>query len=263
MPNFSSLFRDFDLHMENLLNNITINTKYGAMAAATVTPIVVFGSIYIAYAYTSRAWKRRPAVSKVSGVLTRSVSVGVLHGGKMALERLVDYHHARADATLLEDALDNLNKLIQKEHPPFKELQRVVAKLEMSGKEDDAVEKLESALKIAQKEKKPHEAYEFQMLLIEMYIYKGDFVKALDCKCLNQEKISDARRPLYKAIVHGMLENHEKSRKYFEEFNEIRAGFEWPPGLQDHQLYEVIENFEKFQKVVQLLKKDIQETRKN
>ncbi|KAK4858026.1 hypothetical protein QYF36_009875 [Acer negundo] len=255
--------------MEKLLNNITINTKYGAMAAATVTPIVIFGSIYIACAYTRRAWKRRSAASKVSGVLTRSVSIGVLHGGKMALERLVDYHHARADATLWEDALDNLNKLIQKEHPPFKELQRVVAKLEMSGKEADAVEKLESALKIAQEKKKPHEAYEYQMLLVEMYIYKGDFDKALKCECLNEEKISDTRRPLYKAIVYGMSKDREEeSRKCFGEFNEIRAGFEWPPDLQDHQLYEVIENFEKFKKAVQLLKKDIQEidkrsTRKN
>ncbi|KAK1556479.1 hypothetical protein Q3G72_005593 [Acer saccharum] len=248
--------------MEKLLNNITINTKYGAMAAATVTPVVIFGSIYIACAYTSRARKKRAEASKVRGVLTRSVSIGVLHGGKMALERLVDYHHARADATLLEDALDNLNKLIQEERPPFKELQRVVAKLEMSRKEDDAVEKLESAWN-ARKEKKPHEAYEYQMLLIEMYIYKGDFEKALKCECLNEEKISDARRPLYKAIVHGMLEDHKESRKCFGEFNEIRAGFEWPPDLQDHKLYEVIEDFEKFQKVVQLLKMDIQETRKN
>ncbi|KAK0578608.1 hypothetical protein LWI29_013135 [Acer saccharum] len=174
--------------MEKLLNNITINTKYGAMAAATVTPVVIFGSIYIACAYTSRARKKRAEASKVRGVLTRSVSIGVLHGGKMALERLVDYHHARADATLLEDALDNLNKLIQEERPPFKELQ---------------------------------------------------------------------------AIVHGMLEDHKESRKCFGEFNEIRAGFEWPPDLQDHKLYEVIEDFEKFQKVVQLLKMDIQETRKN
>ncbi|KAL5839098.1 hypothetical protein ACOSQ4_011706 [Xanthoceras sorbifolium] len=260
MPNFS--FRDFYFQMEKLFNNTTINTKYGAMAAATVTPVVIFGSIYVAWAYTNRAWKRR-LTSQVSRVLTRSLSVGVLHGGKLASQRLVDYHHARADATLLEDAERELKILIKKEHPPFKDLQRVVGKLEMSRKEDNAVRILENELEMARNEKKTHEAYEIEMLLVEIYIYKGDFEKALKCKCLNEEKISDARRPLYKAIIHAMREQHEDSRKYFEQFNEIRKGFEWPPDQQDNQLYEVIENFDKFQKVVELFKKDIQESRKN
>jgi hypothetical protein len=49
-------------------------------------------------------------------------------------------------------------------------MKRTVAKLEMSGKEDDAVEILEKAVKAH--EEKPQEAYEIQMLLVEMLIYK-------------------------------------------------------------------------------------------
>jgi hypothetical protein len=49
-------------------------------------------------------------------------------------------------------------------------MKRTVAKLEMSGKEDDAVETLEKAVKAH--ELKKQEAYEIEMLLVEMLIYK-------------------------------------------------------------------------------------------
>lgn len=60
-----------------------------------------------------------------------------------------------------------------------------VAKLEMSGKEEVAVGILETELKRAQKEGKAHEAYETEMLLVEMHIYKvflstSQFIKCID-----------------------------------------------------------------------------------
>jgi len=42
----------------------------------------------------------------------------------------------------------------------------------MSGSEDVAVEKLEKAVKKAENANKPHEAYEIEMFLVEMLIYK-------------------------------------------------------------------------------------------
>ena len=42
----------------------------------------------------------------------------------------------------------------------------------MSGKEAEAVEMLKKAVKDAEKDGKTHEAYELEMLLVEMLIYK-------------------------------------------------------------------------------------------
>lgn len=106
-------------NMTNFINSFAIKTKYGAMAA-TVTPFVIFASIYVAWAYTSRAWRKH---TKIHGVLTRSVSVGVLHGGKLALERLIDYHQARADEKSLQATEIELKDLLRQEHPDFKKLQ--------------------------------------------------------------------------------------------------------------------------------------------
>jgi hypothetical protein len=51
-------------------------------------------------------------------------------------------------------------------------LQQALEKLEMSGSEDSAVEILENAVKKAENANKAHEAYEIEMLLVEMLIYK-------------------------------------------------------------------------------------------
>lgn len=47
-----------------------------------------------------------------------------------------------------------------------------IAKLEMSRKEADAVKILEKAYQKAMNEGQPHEAYEIEILLVEMLIYK-------------------------------------------------------------------------------------------
>ena len=52
------------------------------------------------------------------------------------------------------------------------EWKRIAAKLAMSGKEDNAIQKLEEEIQKAQQNGKLHEAYELEMLLVEMYIYK-------------------------------------------------------------------------------------------
>lgn len=51
-------------------------------------------------------------------------------------------------------------------------LKSIVARMEMNGEEDKAVTMLETAFKRARVEGKPHEAYEIEMTLVEMLIYK-------------------------------------------------------------------------------------------
>lgn len=50
--------------------------------------------------------------------------------------------------------------------------QRAATKLEMSGKEDEAIKLLTEEFEKAQKNNHSLEAYEFEMLLVEMLIYK-------------------------------------------------------------------------------------------
>ena len=55
-------------------------------------------------------------------------------------------------------------------------LKATIAKLEMSGEEANAVKILEKAYVKATDEGQPHEAYEIEMLLVEMLIYKVEVV---------------------------------------------------------------------------------------
>lgn len=50
--------------------------------------------------------------------------------------------------------------------------QGIVAKLEMIGQEDKAIELLKRAEKKAKENSLPHQEYEYQMLLVEALIYK-------------------------------------------------------------------------------------------
>ncbi|XP_038697238.1 uncharacterized protein LOC119994971 [Tripterygium wilfordii] len=245
--------------MTNFFKNFTIKTKYRAVVA-TATPIVIFSGICVAWAYIHHGRKRR---SKAGGVLSRSMSFGVLHGGKLALKRLVDYHKARADPATLEAAEMELRNLISEEQPDFKRLQGTVAKLEMSGKENIAISVLEEALRKSIDDNQPHEAYETEMLLVEMHIYKGDFRKALNYKCLKEEAISDDRQPLYKAILYVMVEDSKEAYKNWEEFQELRTHHQWPLGMHEDQSYKVVTDFGEFEKVVRSLREDIIQVHKS
>lgn len=102
--------------MANFFKSFTIKTKYGALAA-TAAPIIIFSGIYLAWGYASRALrKKRP-------VLPRSISMGVLHGGKLALQRLINYHEARADATISDRAVNELKSALKEGYPNFSLLQ--------------------------------------------------------------------------------------------------------------------------------------------
>nr|GMD11609.1 uncharacterized protein LOC109164925 [Ipomoea batatas] len=209
-----------------------------------------------AYYYYIVVRKRVPADKKNNGrhqlVFSRSMSVGALHGGQFAIQRLVEYHDARANRASLQSAEDALDSLLNQDLPDFKKLQRVVGRLEMSGKEGKAVERLEAAVKKAGMQGKPHEAYEFDMLLVEMLIYKGDFKKALSRPCLKDESITDARRPLYKAMIHLLLEDcsEEEVERLWKEFRRIQKHFRLSHSSQAPQLHEAARHFDTFKNIV-------------
>ncbi|KAM5587677.1 hypothetical protein ABKV19_006220 [Rosa sericea] len=238
--------------------NLKMTTKYGAMASA------VFASIFVAGVYFVRERSRR---KEEPPKLMRSVSMAVLHGGKLALKRLLDYHGARADKCALNLAECELKTQIfsEKRHD-YKKLQLIVAKLEMSGKEAETVEILEKARIKAEKEQKWHEAYETEMFLVEMLIYKGDYEKALKCDCLSHEEISDARRPLYKAIIYIMSSSKQPAIDQWEKFIQLNQAFHCEPSLEkesleEAQLHNLISDFKEFEKVVNVLKDDITEAK--
>ncbi|KAG6695923.1 hypothetical protein I3842_09G121600 [Carya illinoinensis] len=245
--------------MANPFRNFSIKDKYGAMAAtATVPAIVIFAGVYVAWVYASRVLKKyNPPV------LSKSTSIGMLHGGKLALKRLLDYHHARADANVLDEAANELKTALGDAYPDFWNLKCNVAKMEMNGKEDEAVTMLETAFEEAKKQRKPHEAYEIEMLLVEMLIYKGEFKKANDCECLSSEdQISDARRPLYKAVLQILL-GHSEDQAFncWKDFKRLRKHFLLQPSLEEEKIHKIFSDFDEFKKLINLLKEDIKKDR--
>jgi hypothetical protein len=95
--------------MGNFYENFSMHTEYGAVAATAVA-IIIFGGIYVAWDYASRALKRKH-------VLSRSMSFGVLHGGKLSLQRMINYHQARADPQIADRPENDLNSLLNATHP--------------------------------------------------------------------------------------------------------------------------------------------------
>ncbi|CAN4080211.1 unnamed protein product [Withania somnifera] len=187
------------------------------------------------------------------------MTIGVLYGGELALQRLVDFHKAKVNLQVMDSAETKLDALLKEERPNFKKLQRCIAKMEMSGKETHAVMKLEAASREAYSKGKPHEAYEFDMLLVETLIYQGEFNKALSYKCLKDEFIKDARRPLYKAIIYLSLGDSTMGEACWNKFTQIREELKRSRNLKDAQLLDISSDFLKFDTVVKALKKDIQE----
>lgn len=226
-----------------------------------ITLLTLFFACYLIVFFSGYLWKKRKN-RKLKRVLTRSMSIGVLHGGELALQRLVDYHKAKANLQLLNSTETKLDALLKEERPDFKKLQRCIAKMEMSGKEIQARMKVQDAVKEARSKGKLHEDYEFDMLLVETLIYQGEFKDALNCKCLKDEFITDARRPLYKAIINLSLGNSTEGENCWNEFTRIREELKRSRNVQDAQLVDISTNFKKFNSIVKSLKKDIQEVKR-
>ncbi|GMJ14197.1 hypothetical protein like AT2G34530 [Hibiscus trionum] len=234
--------------MANSAKKINTESKYRTVAIVTA-PFIIVGGICIGFGwkYVSGAWNKR--VDRTRN-LPRSMSMAAIHGGKLALDRLVGYQNIRAEQPTQDvDDINRLETLVQNEQPNFKEIQQVLGRLEMGRREDEAIKLLKKALKKAQKKGKPNEAYEIGMLLAEMFIYKGDVQKALKCKCLTEEGVSDARPSLYKAIISLMDQKEEEALQHWQNFKETQNQTTLPSFNEDE--------FTQFRNAVNLLKQDI------
>lgn len=87
-----------------------------------ITILMLLFVCYILIFFSGRLWKKRKN-KKLKKVLTRSMSIGLLHGGELALKRLIDYHKAKADFISLNSAETDLDALLNEEQPHFKKLQ--------------------------------------------------------------------------------------------------------------------------------------------
>lgn len=134
-------------------NKFIMKTKYGA----AVAPVFVLAGAYVAWSYINRGlWRKKDDnngrdIKKSNGKsvvekrrddnvknmgreassgrdkrsFSRSVSMGAIRGGKLALQRLLDLHSYRADTSSLANAEIEFEALLSKEKPDFGLLQVV------------------------------------------------------------------------------------------------------------------------------------------
>ncbi|KAK7412578.1 hypothetical protein VNO78_04049 [Psophocarpus tetragonolobus] len=214
-----SFARDCCEDMRNLISYV--NSKYGENPLEAKSYIILGGLSLLIFVLIRRIGsKPKPKPKRLHA--TRSFIISELHSGYPTLNRLVidKYEHPSA----LDSAFTLMIEL-QKDLPDFMILQEKVRELEMGEQEEIAEKILERAVKEANEKNKPHEAYEFEMLLVEVLIYKGgksDLENGLKCECLGDESLKDARRPLYKAIIYKMQGYTYKAREQWEEFIKVR-----------------------------------------
>lgn len=237
-----SLARGFCENMRNFISYII--SKYGVNTTIAVSFVILGCLPHFIHVLKNK----RP---KPNLVRTRSKIIKEVHSGYPALLTLLedDYKHARLNRSVLNNVDTLLKEHLRQEFPNLMHIQQIAAKLEMSAREDDGEIILEDALKNANSNNKPQEAYEIEMLLVEMLIYKGgnsDLEKALKCKCLN-EPLKDARRPLYKAIIYTMQGKQQEAKKWWDEFTVLRDPSDFPRSSHDDIHFEEFEH-----RVVQL-----------
>ncbi|XP_027338185.1 uncharacterized protein LOC113852136 [Abrus precatorius] len=238
-----------------------ISSKYGINAMPAIS-FAILGSLLI---YRLNRWLSDSAQPKLNPVVyTRSMIIREIHSGNEVLDRLVkeDYKKALVNPATLDKAESLLKALLEEEHLDFMKIQQTTAKLEMSAKEDSAEKILREAVEKAKKTGKPLEAYEIEMLLVEMLIYKGESEKVLKCECLKDESLKDARRPLYK--VHVPVLPYQAIARCMLNVGTDMAKQDWKQFIEARDPYSStgsrpVVNFETFQSCLQRLQSAIQE----
>ncbi|KAK4271835.1 hypothetical protein QN277_020468 [Acacia crassicarpa] len=223
---------------------LSLVSKYGE-AAKIAVPLVILGCFCCVWICVKLLRSRRKPKPKFLD--RRSKTFRELYGGDIALRRLFENHEAEPSSAAFDTTDSVMKGLLDHEHLELKKLQTIVGKVEKSGTVALAVEQLKKAEK--EHSGNPHEAYEIGMLLVELLIYEGKYKEALRSDCLKHEEISDARRPLYKAIIYIMLGDDEIAEKCWEEFSGIRELFHIrkPPSSSSSSLGEAIDHITDFQ----------------
>ncbi|KAL4198808.1 hypothetical protein AMTRI_Chr03g47860 [Amborella trichopoda] len=220
--------------------------------------VITLAGILLFLKLTNRA--KKPKVKKGSYQIKfqRSLSLASLRGGNVALLRMVDAQRARVDPCQLASAEHRFRELIAEDPPKIAELQREASILEISGHEEEAIDMLQAAIRKAEERHQPHEAHELEMLLVEMLIYQGKFDDALKCKCLGDKEITDARRPLYMAVIDIILGKYDSAKELWEEFKEIRRHVRGPSEFfASEEMNDIAFDFEKLKEIVDALNEEI------
>ncbi|XP_027933216.1 uncharacterized protein LOC114188775 isoform X2 [Vigna unguiculata] len=197
-----SLAQSWCEDMQNIISYVS--SKYEANATKAISYVILgcFSLLISVLVRRTRSKpKPKPRIRPNRLEATRSFIVRELHSGYPALDRLMTEQYEHPSAL---DSAHALIRELQKDLPDLLILQQKVRELEMWEVEDFAERILRPALKEANEKEKPHEAYEFEMLIVEVLIYKGgisDLESALQCECLADESLKDARRPLYKVVL--------------------------------------------------------------
>ncbi|XP_058092308.1 uncharacterized protein LOC131238715 isoform X1 [Magnolia sinica] len=113
------------------VNGVTRHHLEGAAAT------IIFACLFV-FVSKNKSMEHWQSKGHSHRTLRRSQSLGALHGGRVAIQRILDAQHASVNPKVLDEAEEELNALLDKDHSDqinFSELQSVVAKLEMSGKE--------------------------------------------------------------------------------------------------------------------------------
>ncbi|XP_072984610.1 uncharacterized protein [Typha latifolia] len=234
---------------------------------STATGPIVLTCVCVALAYS---WRKRRAGAQPPPPppplqrLERSKSIAELHDGKLVLDKISEEKKAKQlNDEELKKAAENMKELLDTRPLKFKELKEAATWLEMTGREDEAIEMLRAAWEKAKDEKLPHEARELQMLLAEMLLYKGDYWQALECKCLDEKEFADARGPLIKAIVHYIKKDKDNAEKCYREFEKIQLEFRFPDQIEKNEpVNNLVYGYNEFKSIVKRLDNEIMNARK-
>ncbi|RZR73110.1 hypothetical protein BHM03_00020187 [Ensete ventricosum] len=233
---------------------------------------LVFASVCLVLAYKHKKGRLMASSTAVAAtipeapqipptpVLYRSVSFGMLYGGENAMQRIMHAHEARLDSTKLNKAVDDLRAELAKERKDYSKLNVLAASLEMSGKEKEAIKIFEAALQKSAKNEQ--EMHELQMLLVEMLIYQGDYVKAFGYAslCSEDTSVADPRVPLYKAAIFAMMGKEYRAKECYETFKEIQKDYNRPKFFKGGStVHVVVPEFDQFMTIVNNIKKEIKD----
>ncbi|KAK4259212.1 hypothetical protein QN277_005566 [Acacia crassicarpa] len=193
------------------------SSKFGPSPSAAIVIIiltVIIGSVFVYVLLVKGEWR-----SKEKRMLLSSKSLAVLYGGDLVWRRLKDHKAALAIIPRSSDQITDLKSLLEvdEQHLDLLNIQRVVEK---TGR-DEGLRILKSAH--VQHSDKSFFLHEIELALVELLIYQGNPEEALKYECLDYQRNQfDARPPLFKAIIHGMLGKWEEAANYWDDFVDVR-----------------------------------------
>ncbi|OVA13463.1 hypothetical protein BVC80_8179g2 [Macleaya cordata] len=105
--------------MSNWLNWFSLNSKCWPIQVA-ISILISTGCLCV-MVFKYRKERSKP---KDTRILMRSSSIGLLHGGKLAMQRLLDSHNALANMAILSEADETrFQDLLDQKTHDFKKLQ--------------------------------------------------------------------------------------------------------------------------------------------